>query len=304
MRPEPAFSTGPSEPAAAFSRQEGIALGAAVVAHVVLLAALTISNPGKTPVAPPERMTVTISDEIADQSTSPDPMAQPLPDVAPELGEPQAQPEPQPEPPAPVPPQPKQQPSVQPKPVAQPKPAPIAQKPKPAPAPARPAAQPAPTKPVAKPVAKPAAKPAAAAPAQRPGGSRIGNDFLKGVPSAASAGTSRSQPAATLGPAERSSLASAIATQLKRHWAAPQGADAEKLITILAWDLNPDGSLAGSPRVVRQEGITDANRAQAPRHAEQAVRAVRLAAPFDLPDQYYNGWKRVAAFRFDRKLSQ
>lgn len=286
MRPEPAFSTGPSEPAAAFSRQEGIALGAAVVAHVALLAVLTISNPGKTPVAPPERMTVTISDEIADQSTSPDPLAQPLPDVAPELGEPQAEPEPQPEPPAPVPPQPK--------------PAPIAQQSKPAPAPARPAAQPAPTKPVA----KPAAKPAPAAPAQRPGGSRIGNDFLKGVPSAASAGTSRSQPAATLGPAERSSLASAIARQLKRHWAAPQGADAEKLITILAWDLNADGSLAGAPRVVRQEGITDANRAQAPRHAEQAVRAVRLAAPFDLPDQYYNGWKRVAAFRFDRKLSQ
>ena len=29
-----------------------------------------------------------------------------------------------------------------------------------------------------------------------------------------------------------------------------------------------------------------------------------LAAPFDLPEQYYDSWKRVAAFRFDRKLSQ
>jgi hypothetical protein len=55
---------------------------------------------------------------------------------------------------------------------------------------------------------------------------------------------------------------------------------------------------------VRQEGITDANRAQAARHAEQAIRAVRLAAPFNLPDEFYPAWKRVTAFRFDRKLSQ
>ena len=74
--------------------------------------------------------------------------------------------------------------------------------------------------------------------------------------------------------------------------------------TVLAWDLNPDGTLNGSPRVVRQEGITDANRAQAQRHAEQAIRAVRLAAPFELPPQYYSAWKRISDFRFDRKLSQ
>jgi hypothetical protein len=107
-----------------------------------------------------------------------------------------------------------------------------------------------------------------------------------------------------MGPAVRSSLAGAISRQLKPRWVAPQGADAELLVTILAWDMNPDGSLKGAPHVVRQEGITDANRAQASRHAEQAIRAVRLAAPFDLPDQYYDAWKRVASFRFDRKLSQ
>jgi hypothetical protein len=56
--------------------------------------------------------------------------------------------------------------------------------------------------------------------------------------------------------------------------------------------------------VVRQEGITDSNRPQAGRHAEQAIRAVQLAAPFDLPDEFYDAWKRVASFRFDRKLSQ
>jgi hypothetical protein len=137
-----------------------------------------------------------------------------------------------------------------------------------------------------------------------PGGARLGSDFLKGVPNAAATGTSSLLPASQIGAAERSSLASAISRELKPRWVAPQGAEAEKLVTILAWDLNDDGSLAGSPRVVRQEGITEANRAQAQRHAEQAIRAVRLAAPFDLPPQLYNAWKRITAFRFDRRLSQ
>ena len=271
-----------------FSREEGIAFSVAMAAHAALLAALAFGNLGKDAVPPPVRMTVTLSNEVADQSTSPDPQAQPMPDVAPELGEAQPAPAPAPEP------LPQAQPQPQPKVQPQPQPKAIAR-----PAPPNPAPAPAPAPAAAKAATKPAPRPAAAA-----GGSRIGNDFLKGIPAATASGTSRNQPAATLGLAERASLAGAIAQQLKRRWAAPQGADAEKLVTILAWDLNPDGSLAGVPRVVRQEGITDANRAQAPRHAEQAIRAVKLAAPFNLPDEYYSGWKRIAAFRFDRKLSQ
>lgn len=114
----------------------------------------------------------------------------------------------------------------------------------------------------------------------------------------------RSPPAQAIGPAVQSALAGSISRQLKPHWAAPQGADADKLVTILSWSLNRDGSLAGPPQVVRQEGITDANRPQAARHAEQAIRAVQLAAPFNLPPEYYDAWNRVASFRFDRKLSQ
>ena len=123
-------------------------------------------------------------------------------------------------------------------------------------------------------------------------------------PGAQASGQSRTPPAQTIGPAVRSSLAGAISRQLKPKWAAPQGADADKLVTILSWSLNRDGSLAGRPTVVRQEGINDANRAQADRHAEQAIRAVQLAAPFELPDEFYDAWKRVSSFRFDRKLSQ
>ncbi|MCW1382655.1 hypothetical protein OLX02_07445 [Novosphingobium sp. KCTC 2891] len=316
------------------TREEGLALGIAIAAHGALIAALTLSPPGKDIQPPPQRMTVTFSEEVADKSTSPDPMAQAAPDVAPQLGEPapEAAPEPQPAPPqpAPAPPPPQPQPAPQPrpqppqpaprpapapKPAPRPQPAPPKPALKPQPVPVRPApAQPAPAKPApAKPAPAKAAPAKAAAPGndaprRRPdapsGGSRIGSDFLKGIPGSTAPGTSKTPPAQAAGPAVVSSLVSAISRQIKPHWAAPQGVDADKLVTVLAWSLNADGTLAGRPTVVSQSGVTDANRAQAQRHAEQAIRAVQLAAPFDLPAPYYSSWKRVSQFRFDRKLSQ
>jgi hypothetical protein len=139
---------------------------------------------------------------------------------------------------------------------------------------------------------------------QPAGASRIGNDFLKGVTGGKASGKAPTQGAAVIGPEVKSALAGAIARQLKPHWSAPQGVDAEKLVTFLSWDLNRDGSLAGPPRVVRQEGITDSNRQQAARHAELAIRAVELAAPFQLPPQYYDVWKHIPVSRFDRNLAQ
>jgi hypothetical protein len=192
-----------------------------------------------------------------------------------------------------------------------PKPALRSEPPRPAAKPTeRPSPQPA-AVPAHHPVAKPSADSdpigaqlrAANKPTTRPGGSRIGADFLKGEGAQAD-GTSHNPPAAAPGKAVQSALSGEITRQLKPHWAAPQGVDAEKLVTVLAWNLNRDGSLAGTPRVVQQEGITDANRPQAARHAEQAIRAVELAAPFDLPAQYYDAWKRISAFRFDKRLSQ
>ena len=122
--------------AGGLTRQEGAGLAIAALAHAGLLAFLMLSPPGKTIKPPPERMEVTFSDEIADQSTSPDPLAEAAPDVAPELGEPQpapvVEPQPLPEPPKPVPAPP------QPKPVpAPPKPAPKPQPPDPGSGPQR-----------------------------------------------------------------------------------------------------------------------------------------------------------------------
>lgn len=273
------------------NREEAIGLGVAVAAHAALVALLVLQPPTPVRVPPPERIAVTISEDVGLTSTSPDPASDARPDEAPEIGEP-APPEPEPAPPRPEPvrrdppppppkvepkPQPKPQPKASPKPTASPRPA----------ASRNPAAQ-----------ASPRPSPT------RAGGSRVGADFLKGVPGARATGTSQTPPAAAVGPAVRSALSGAISRQLKPHWAAPQGAEAELLVTYLSFNLNPDGSLAGRPTLVRQEGITEANRPQAARHAEQAIRAVQLAAPFDLPAEYHDAWKRVAAFKFDKRLAQ
>jgi outer membrane biosynthesis protein TonB len=292
--------------ATALVREERLGLVLAAAAHVALVAFLVWRPLGKPVVLPPERMTVTIADEVGLTSTSPEPAARPVPDVAPTIGEPapsepeELTPAPPPKPivrPAPAPPPP-------PRPVARPAPPRPVAKPAPAPRPAQPRVQPPRPQSAARP-AQARSQPAPRRPTVRtPGGSRIGDDFLKGAPAAQANGQSRNPPAQAIGPAVRSSLAGAISRELKPRWAAPQGADADRLVTVLSWSLNRDGSLAGAPTVVRQEGITDANRAQAQRHAEQAIRAVQLAAPFDLPEEYYDAWKRVSSFRFDRKLSQ
>lgn len=312
----------------AIRRDEAAGLILAVALHAAVLALLLLHPAPKNPPVPP-RMEVTIADAVGPTDTAPAPARQAPPQTDTTLGEPQpAPPPPAPAPlpkpspvhatPPPAPPKPAPLPRPEPKPTPRPQPVPTA---RPSPVPAKPkpvAAKPVPARPdpiaealahakTTKPTTTPGHAQTVAKPAKTPGASRIGNDFLKGLPGSQSAPKSTGAAtvsAAAIGPEVKAGLSSAIARQLKPRWVAPQGADAEQLVTILAWDLNPDGTLNGTPRLVRQEGITESNRPQAPRHVEQAIRAVELAAPFDLPPEYYAAWKRVGAFRFDRKLSQ
>jgi hypothetical protein len=260
-------------------REEKWGLAIAVAAHIALVAGLLIEARRSPPRIPPaERMTVSLADEVSLTSTAPNPSQASQAAVAPVLA-PEPAPLPVPEP-VPVPPPPR--------------PAVDRSPPK-----AVPARTPAP-KQASKPKAE--EKQAPAKPSQKSGGgSRLGDDFLKGVSSGerSDAGT----PAAAFGAAERASLQSAINRQLKPYWRAPEGLDVEKLDTVLTWDLNPDGSLKGRPRLVSQTGKTASNEPQQRRHVEQAIRAVELAAPFDLPAQFYDRWKRLT-WHFDRNLSQ
>lgn len=323
---------------ASLRKSEMVGLAVALAGHVALVWVLAMEH--STPPPPPQRMTVTISDDVGLQSTSPS-QEQAAPDQAPQLG--QAQPEEQaapqkPEPvvkPEPVP-VPRPQPVPKPEPVKpqprpeppkpQPKPQPVVHKPEPAkPEPRKPEPKPAPHKPeprkpekvqddpvgraIAAREGKTATKAASkgakdAKPSDKPaGGSRLGADFLKGMTPQGN-GKAQTPPGQVAGPAVRASLGSAISRALKPHWRVPQGVDVDELVTVLAFDLNKDGSLAGQPRVVSQSGITDSNRTQAHIHAENAIRAVKLAAPFALPPEYYDAWKHVTAFRFDRNLAQ
>ena len=280
--------------------EERAGLAVAVVLHAALVAALLLQPRPENHFKMPDRMAVSLVDEVGLQATGPVVSQKTQAAVAPTIAEEIAPPAP------PTPPEPRPEPKPTPKP-APPKPAPAKpSKPKPEPVkptPAKPApAKPAPAKPAP---AKPSpAKPAPAKPAAKPGGgSKLGNDFLKGA-DFGDTDADAPVPASQIGSQAKASLQQAIARQLKPHWSSPQGADAELLVTVLAFDLNRDGTLAGAPRVVGQTGITDANRAQAARHKELAIRAVQLAAPFKLPTQYYNAWKTIKGVKFDRNLSR
>jgi hypothetical protein len=252
---------------AAFShlrREEKLGLGIAVAAHIALVAALVIEARREVPAIPPaERMTVSLADDVSLESTAPNPSQEAQAAIAPVLA-PESEPLPAPVT-TPVPRQPDTPPPRQAS-KAQPKPAP-------------------PPKPNKK----------------SGGGSRIGDDFLKGLSSGDRAATGT--PAATFGAAEAASLRQAIARQIKPHWSAPEGVDIEKLVTVVRFRLDKDGDLLGNPVVVSQSGVTPSNEAQKGRHAEQAIRAIRLAAPFELPAQFYDQWKVVNS-QFDRRLSQ
>ena len=311
-------------------KDERLGLAAAVVLHAAVLGALFLDPHSDQQVEPPQRIEVTISDDYALTSTSPDPNSQAAASVAPTIGEaapaaapmpdtrpsplpPEPEPEPEPDRPAPqpkkTPPRPAE--TRKPAPKKEPKKEPVREKAesrKPEPKKAPPKEKTDDRKKsaiddIVKKKSEGSSSKESSKPAEKTGGSRIGADFLEGVTGAKST-EGKGTPAATIGPQVRSALSAAITRQLKPHWQAPQGPEAEELVTYLAFRLNKDGSLDGRPTVVRQSGITDVNRNQASRHAEQAIKAVQLAAPFNLPAEYYDAWKRVSSFKFDKRLSQ
>lgn len=304
--------------AARIRAEDVVGIGIAVVAHVALFAWLIFAR-SPEPLPPPPKVTVTLQGPIAAEAGSPS-REEAAAAQAPTLAEEPAPPaEAAPAPPVPQPRVAPPPPQVQPRPAPKALPLPPRPQPRAAPAPVpQPRAQPRPVAPAAKApppqqrqsrvgsdflparpsrVGKDFLPPAS----QRPGGaSRIGKDFLPGA--ASGNGKAATPPGPSITPQVRSSLVSEVARQLRPKWQQPSGLEVDKLATTIEWDLNPDGSLAGTPRFVSQTGVTPANKPQADRHREQAIRAVRLASPFRLPPQFYAGWKRLK-FTFDWKLN-
>ncbi len=273
-------------PLANLTREERLGLLVAGTAHVALALALVLHDTAREPIAPPQRITVSLAEDVALDSTAPNPSDDPAAALAPELA-PLAAPEAMPPPPSPVP---------RPVQTARPTPTPTATRratPTPTATPSR-RATPTPT---ATRRATPTPTPTATA-----GGSRLNDRFLEGVSDATGdAGQAADRPSAQ----QRASIDAAIIRQLKPHWSPPSGVEVERLVTVVRFRLNRDGSLAGNPEVLRTDGQTAANRAQVARHQEQAIRAVRLAAAqgFNLPERFYSAWSVVTS-NFDNRLAQ
>jgi len=264
----------------AFRREDRIGLVAALAIHVVLIAGLALQflfAPVDRPM--PQRMTVSLATEVGLEATAPDPVPESRAAIAPTLSDdpaPQVQDEPA-----------ETSPDTPPLPRARPEPRPA----RPAPPDTRERRRPEQAR----------AEPEPPRASERTGGSRIGENFLEGQGSSTRTEETRA-PAATFGRSERAALSSAITRQLRPHWNAPTGADAEKLVSIVSWKLNRDGSLNGRPSCRNEAGsITDSNKPQAGLHCERAIRAVQLAAPFNLPEQFYNRWNDLE-WQFDRRL--
>jgi hypothetical protein len=241
----------------AVSRDEGIALIVALAAHAALVAVLAFGAPGREPVPPPARMTVTISDEVADVSTSPVLQSDPMAGGAPELGE---VPPPPPEELLPPPPQAQRQTSG-------PRPQPSR-----TPPPPQPPNQPQKNKDKGK-----------------KGGANFGDTFGNQD----FAGRDPKPPAGErISDQMKSAARQSIGSEVLPFWnrCPVDGADIEKLRVEVVMHLDRSGRLLSmdAPNVT---GRTAANAAQVPRFIECAQTAIRSASPFNLPADSYDFWK-------------
>jgi len=254
------------------NRSDGYGLTVALAGHALLFAALTLTIAHRTPPTKPveDVMDVQLVDKVGLKSAAPEPATEaPQEGTAPDLGPVQEA--------AAVPP------------------------PTPAPAPERPAIpQPTPAPPAA---AKP--KPTklssdllrdlnAAAKAERASGPKIGPDFLKGVLGRA-AGKGEHARAAISGAAVQG-LAAAIKRQVQPCYdlGSLGGTPAMQITTVLQLRFNPDGSVAGTPQLVEQQGVNSANSRYAAQMVDVSRRAVLKCSPLKLPAELYEGgWENI-----------
>jgi hypothetical protein len=252
----------------ALRNDEKIGLGAAVLLHGALVGVLALQTVRSEVAIFPERINVSLATEVELEAAAPDPVSESRASSAPTLADspaPAAEAAPLPKPPARTAPQ-----------------------------------QPAPSRERSRPDRTPPRQ-AATTPAKRSGGSTFDEAFREGKGSSTTTAETRA-PAAKFGAQEAADLRSAITRQIKRNWSAPNGVDAELLVSVVSWKLNPDGTLKGRPTCrTNPSSITASNRPQAALHCERAIRAVQLADFSKLPEEFYSRWDDLE-WQFDRRL--
>ena len=245
-------------------RAEWTGIGAALLFHVALIAALSMSLASIKHAPEPPSLEVELVDEVGLEAAAPTSIAQP--DAA--------------EPPPPalaeaIPP-PMPQPSITPLPPQRIVPRPVV---RPAPQPQRPVQR------------------APAQPSRRAG---IGDDFLKSfdddlAPRAGAAGPA----AAKFDAKAQANIGSLIARQIEpcarrqRHVAD----SAKSMSVVLGLSFLPNGQLRGRPNVVRVDGLDDDNRQYRDLAVDQAIASYQQCSPLRLPANLYStpqgGWKNI-----------
>jgi colicin import membrane protein len=93
---------------------------------------------------------------------------------------------------------------------------------------------------------------------------------------------------------QRSALAAMLRKSVERCWNINSGLEgANRLVPVVEFELNLDGTVRGVPRVVNPNGSPQFQDA-----ANSAVRAVVQCAPYHLPPEHYSDWE-FARLRFD-----
>jgi len=275
-----------------------IAVGASLLAHVVLFAILSLlrAPPPPPPVAP---MDVTIADDVGLKAGAPNTTVDPAESKAPDIGNPEdsAPPPPVEEKAAPAPPKP------QPEAAPPPKPAPVA-KPEPKkPAPPAPKAIPkAQPKPAVAAPAKPAAKPGkgagstANAVKPKPRGLNFGSDYFKGASAKPSPATGTAPKSATMSQQAAMDIGAKIKQQVQpcANRQVNPGPGAERIRVTIRLRINRDGTLGSRPVVTAHDGVDDDNRRYLRQVDDRAIATFMGCQPLrGLPPDLYdvpNGW--------------
>ncbi|MBW4332176.1 cell envelope biogenesis protein TolA [Stakelama sp. CBK3Z-3] len=283
------------------NRGEASAIAVAALGHVILFGLLSAGfaaapNPMELKSKP---IDVSLVDAVAIESAAPTAIEPPAKSIAPDTGKPSDAPPPasaEVSDPAPESPAPEKAPAAK----TSDTPAPEKPKPKPASeksdssktashkAPSRKTEKSTPTKSEGKAKAKP----------DKPRGSRLGDDFLKGITDNGE-GKSTSPRAEKISNTIVAGLADAIQRQVQpcANRITNPGPGANEITSKLRIQMNRDGSLAAKPQLRGQSGVNGENRRYAQRVAELAMSAFIACAPYDLPAEYYDvggqGWKDI-----------
>lgn len=133
--------------------------------------------------------------------------------------------------------------------------------------------------------------------APRARGRRLGDDIVAGLSADAPRRPApAAAPGAKPGPFPTASIQQAIARQIQpcADRQVNPGPGANRIVTTLNIRLNPDGTLAATPRMVRQGGTDGENERYAQRVVDLGIAAFRGCTPLRLPADYYQtaagGW--------------